>query len=140
MMNISKNLFFYLSFFMAIGFSSCEDSSAALETELTIQNKIQILQSGEWLLKGFEDRVMHTFSNGERFTHYGTNSEFTTSAIPGIQTYIVVGSSLSMDFNFGNVYTYEVKISCNNNIVEFYRDGQLDTTLYRRGSNYKDCL
>jgi hypothetical protein len=119
-----------------MSFSSCEDAS----TELTIESKVEILESDEWLLKDFEDRVMHTFANGERFTYYGTDSNFDEDAIPGTQTYTISGELLIMDFNFGNISTYEVKVFCNNNILEFYRDGELNTTLYRRGSNYKECL
>ena len=140
MNNISKKLFFYLTLFIAIGFTSCEDSSEELSTELTIQNKVEILKSGEWLLKGFEDRIMHTFKDGKRFTYYGTDNVFTDEAIPETQSYTVSGDLLTMDFNFGNVFTYDVKVSCNDNIIEFYKDGELNTTLYRRGSNYKDCL
>ena len=140
MNNISKKIFFYLTLFMAIGFTSCEDSNDDLSTELTIQNKVEILKSGEWLLKGFEDTVMHTFKDGKRFTFYGTDSVFADEAIPGTQDYTITGNFLTMDFNFGNVYTYEVKVSCNDTIIEFYKDGELNTTLYKRDSNYKDCL
>jgi hypothetical protein len=140
MNNISKKLFFYLTLCITIGFTSCEDSSEALSTEVTIENKIEILKSSEWLLKGFEDRIMYTFSNGKRYTFYGTDNVFSDEAIPGTEDYTITGDMLTMDFHFGNVYTFEIKVSCDNNIVEFYKDGELNTTLYRRDSNYKDCV
>jgi hypothetical protein len=136
MRTFKNKIIFSFLLFVAMSFSSCEDAS----TELTIESKVEILESDEWLLKDFEDRVMHTFANGERFTYYGTDSNFDEDAIPGTQTYTISGELLIMDFNFGNISTYEVKVFCNNNILEFYRDGELNTTLYRRGSNYKECL
>ena len=140
MKNIKKIFLFSLTLITIVGLSSCENSSEELITELSIQNKVEILESHEWLLKGFEDRIMYTFSNGERFTYYGTDNVFSDEAIPGTVDYIIAGNFLTMDFHFGNIYTFEIKVSCDNNIVEFYRDGELNTTLYRRDSNYKDCL
>ncbi|MEN8702608.1 MAG: hypothetical protein ABF311_10530 [Polaribacter sp.] len=119
-------------------FVSCEDNTT--EAPLTIQNKIEILETNQWLLKGFEESVMHTFSNGERFTYYAVNNEFTEDAIPGTEDYIISGDLLTMDFHFGNVKTYELVFSCNNTIVEFYSAGILQSTLYQRNSNYQSCL
>ncbi len=140
MKSIKNKFFFFLAVLTITGFSSCEDSDNDFATELIIQNKVELLESSEWLVKGFEDRVMHTFVNGERLTYYGTDSIFSDEAIPGTQSYTITGELLTMDFNFGNIYTYELKFSCDNNIVEFYRDGELNTTLYKRGSNYEQCL
>lgn len=140
MNSISKKLFFFLILCITIGFTSCEDSSEELSTELTIENKVEILKNGEWLLKGFENRVMHTFANEKRYTFYGADNVFSDEAILGTEDYTITGDKLTIDFHFGNVYIYEVKISCDNNIVEFYKDGELNTTLYKRDSNYKDCL
>jgi hypothetical protein len=89
---------------------------------------------------GFEDRVMHTFVSGERHTYYGTDHFFFDEAIPGTVDYLIDGNLLSMDFHFDHVYTFEIKVSCDSNIIEFYRHGELNTTLYKRGSNYLDCL
>lgn len=139
MKNIINKVFVCLTLISTIGFTSCEDSTEGLPVELTIEQKVTVLESDEWLVKGFEDRVMHTFDSGKRFTYYGTDSVF-GAAIPGTEDYTIVGELLMMDFNFGNVFTYDIKVSCDNNIVEFYRDGELNTTLYRRGSNYQDCL
>ncbi len=121
-------------------FTSCEDATTEIETELTIQDKVEILKSSEWLLKGFEDRVMHTFSDGKRFTYYGTDSVFSDEAIPGTEDYTITGDLLTIDFHFGNVSTFELKFSCDNNIVKFYKDGELNSVLYKKDSNYKDCL
>jgi hypothetical protein len=83
---------------------------------------------------------MHTFAGGERFTYYGADHVFSDEAIPGTVDYLIDGNLLSMDFHFDHVYTFEIKVSCDSNIIEFYRDGELNTTLYKRGSNYLDCL
>lgn len=119
-------------------FVSCEEDT--IDTALTIQNKIEILEANQWLLKGFEDNVMHTFSNGERFTFYAVDNEFTEDAIPGTEDYSISGDLLIIDFHFGNVQTYELVFSCNNTIVEFYSAGVLQNTLYQRNSNYQSCM
>lgn len=139
-MNSIKKLFFVCLTLIAVSFTSCEDSNDDLSAELTIQNKVEILKSAEWLLKGFEDNTMYTFKDGERFTYYAVDNVFSDEALPGTIDYTIDGDFLKMDFHFGNVYNFEVKVSCDNNIVEFYKDGELNTTLYRRNSNYKDCL
>ncbi len=119
---------------------ACSDPSEDLIVEeLSIQEKVQILEGSEWLLAGFEDRIMNTFSEGEQFTYYGTDNVF-GEAIPGTEDYIIEGDLLTMDFHFGNVSTFDIKVSCDNNIVEWFKDGELNKTLYRRGSNYQECL
>ncbi|MFY9243368.1 MAG: hypothetical protein WAO74_10095 [Polaribacter sp.] len=141
MKNFSKQFIYTITLFLAIGFTSCENSNEdILETELTIEQKVALLEGSEWLLKGFETNVMHTFADGKRFTYYGSDSVFAEDPIPDTQAYSVSGDLLIMDFNFGNIYTYELKVSCDNNIVEFYRDGELNSTLYKRDSNYQNCL
>lgn len=139
-MNSIKKSFFICLAVIAASFTSCEDASNDIPTELTIQDKVEILNSGEWLLKGFEDRVMHTYKDGKQFTYYGTDSVFSDEAIPGTQAYVIDGEQLTFDYNFGNMATYEVKISCDNNIIEFYSNGELNKTLYKRDSDYKNCL
>tara|TARA_R110002126_G_scaffold142037_3_gene287561 strand:+ start:17537 stop:17956 length:420 start_codon:yes stop_codon:yes gene_type:complete len=139
-MNSIKKTFFICLTVIAASFTSCEDASNDISTELTIQNKVEILKSGEWLLKGFEDSVMHTYKDGKQFTYYGTDSVFSDEAIPGTQAYVIDGEQITFDYNFGNMATYEVKISCDNNIIEFYSNGELNKTLYKRDSDYKNCL
>ena len=136
---VNKKIFSYLILFITVGFASCENSSEELPIELTIQNKVELLESNEWLLKDYEDRIMYTFVNGKRYTQYGESSVF-FEVIPGKEEYEIIGDQLKIDFNFGHVYTFEIKVSCNNNIVSFFRDGELNTTLYKRGSNYEECL
>lgn len=108
--------------------------------ELTLEAKLDILEKSEWLVKDFEDRLMHTYENGKRLTYYGTDSIFTEEALPATQIYTVSGNLLEMDFNFGNKVVYELEFSCNNTIVKFYKDVELNATLYKRNSNYKQCL
>ena len=140
MKNIFNRIFICLLFISTVTLTSCNDSSEDLIVEeLSIQEKVQILESSEWLLAGFEDRVMHTFTDGEQFTYYGTDNVF-GEAIPGTKEYTITGELLTIDFNFGNIFTYDLIVSCDNNIVELFRDGELNTTLYRRGSNYQECL
>ena len=102
-------------------FSSCEDSSNEIQKELTILEKVELLES-------------------ERFTYYGADHVFSDEAIPGTEDYLIDGNLLSMDFHFEHVYIFEIKVSCDSNIIEFYRGGELNTMLYKRGSNYLDCL
>lgn len=140
MKNFLNKTFVLLALVSTIGFTNCESAEENLPVELTIEEKVQLLESSEWLLKGFEDRVMHTFENGEKFTYYGIDSVF-GEAIPGTQEYKIENGKFVVDFNFGNIVTYsEVKFSCDNRIVEFYRDGELNNTLYKRNSNYEECL
>ena len=139
MKNIFNKLIICFTLISTIGFTNCTDTNEDLNLELTIEAKIELLESNEWLLKDFEDRVMHTFSDGKRFTYYGTANIF-TEAIPGTNDYTISGDFLTIDFNFGNIKTYEVKFSCDNSIVEFFVEGELNNTLYKRGSNYLDCL
>ena len=75
-MNSIKKLFFVCLTLIAVSFTSCEDSNDDLSAELTIQNKVEILKSAEWLLKGFEDNTMYTFKDGERFTYYAVDNVF----------------------------------------------------------------
>lgn len=140
MKNTNKKLVYFLVFFLALGFTSCENSNEIISTELTIQQKVALLEGSEWLLKGFEDRVMHTFKDGKKFTYYGTNNVFSETPIPGAFDYTITGNLLTIDLNFGNVKTYEVAFSCNNTIVKFYENGELNSELYKKDSNYKSCL
>lgn len=118
---------------------SCAKSEDELPQELTIEDKVAILENGEWLLKDFEDAVMYTFKNSERSTFYGEEGNF-TEPIPGKHSYKIIDSKLIIDFNHGNTKSYELKVTCNNNIIEMYEDDNLNSTLYRKDSNYKDCL
>lgn len=141
---IINKSFIYFLIASAIGFTSCEKSSDdVIEdnsiVELTIQEKVSILEGDEWLLKGFETNVMETFVAGEIRTHYGEDNVF-GEHIPGTKDYTITEDLLTVDYHFGNVFTYELKFSCDNNIVEFYKEGELNRTLYRRNSNYQDCL
>ena len=135
---IFTKIIFFLTIISPLLLLSCSESNENLE--LTIQDKIELLEDGEWLLKGFEDNVMHTFADGERFTYYGQNSTFSEPAIPGTQEYTITGNMLTLDFNFGTIIDYELIFSCDNNIVDFFVDGELRTTLYKRSSNYEACL
>lgn len=140
MKNKTNKVLGLLLFISAFVFVGCEDDATDFDRPLTITEKVAILESQEWLLKGFEESVMHTFSNGERFTYYAVNNEFAEDAIPGTEDYTISGDLLTMDFHFGNVKTYELVFSCNNTIVEFYNAGILQNTLYQRNSNYQSCL
>jgi len=135
-----NNFFICVTLISTFCFSSCYTLDEGIAEVLTIQEKITLLESGEWLLKGFEDRVMHTFKNGECFTFYGSDHVFSDAAIPGTESYTAHSSRLSIDSNAGNVKIYDVTFSCSNNIVEFFHEGTLNMTLYKRYSNYLDCL
>ncbi|MFY7672111.1 hypothetical protein ACOSP6_13590 [Tenacibaculum sp. MEBiC06402] len=124
-----------LSIVLVIGCSKSEDD---IPQELTIEEKVKILENGEWLLKDFEDTVMHTFKNGQLLTFYGTDGKF-NEPIPEKFNYSIVDSKLKIDLNFGNESIYELRISCNNNIIEMLGD-EIDGALYRKDSNYEDCL
>ncbi len=139
MKNLKKQILKSLAIFTLVFVVSCNESEDNLPQELSIQDKMAILENGEWLLKGFEDTVMYTFKNGERSTFYGTEGKF-TEPIPGKNDYSIVDSKLMIDFNFGNTGTFELRVSCNNNIVEMYNGDVVNSTLYRKDSNYKDCL
>ncbi|WP_408041386.1 hypothetical protein [Tenacibaculum amylolyticum] len=119
---------------------SCSESEGQIpREELTIESKIEVLEEGEWLLKGFEDSVMYTFKNGKRYTHYGENGQF-EEPIPTINNYFPSNSKLSIDFNSGTIKEFEIALSCNNNIVELSENNNLKTTLYKHGTGYMGCL
>lgn len=139
MKTFSKSIYVIIAMVNLVFFISCQTNEEVV-TE-TNQTKLELLESGEWLLKDFEDRVMYTFNNGERATYYGENSIFPNEPIPGKHAYSFLEEKITIDFNFGNIFTYEIKFSCDNNIVEFYDDnGELNSTLYRKDSSYKNCL
>lgn len=139
MKNSSNKLFFYFLLLTAFSFTNCENSND-LPAELNIQQKVALLEGSEWLLKGYEDRVMHTFKDGKKFTYYGSNNVFSQNPIPNALDYTIVGDMITIDYNFGNIRTYEIKFSCNNNIVELSENGEPGMFLYKRGSNYQTCL
>lgn len=138
MKNSINKLFIFLTLVSSIIFSNCNNSDEE-SLELNMQEKIALLESGEWLLKGFEQNVMHTFNSGKRFTYYANDTVF-SEAIPGTEEYTINGELLTIDFNFGNFKTFELKFSCDNTIVEFFENDQLNTTLYKKESNYMQCL
>ncbi len=82
---------------------------------------------------------MYEFKAGERYTFYGENTIF-IEPIPGTNDYTITDNLFFIDFHFGNSGTYDLKFSCDDTIVEFFVDGELNSTLYKLGSNYKDCL
>ena len=138
MRTVSKSIFAILTVISFVFLTSCEDNQADLDTT---QTKVELLESGEWLLKGFEDSVMYTFDNGERATYYGENGVFPSESIPGKHAYSFQDEKMTLDLNFGNIFTYDLQFSCDNNIVEFYDDnGELNSILYRKNSNYQNCL
>jgi len=139
MKTLIKIVFTIFTLSSILFFSSCENSSNEIQKELTILEKVVLLESSEWLLKGFEHNTMHTFAGGERFTYYGTDRVFSDEALPTTQAYSIIDNLMKINFNFGHIRTYEVRFSYNN-IVEFFDAGELSTTLYKRGSNYLDCL
>ncbi|WP_397447711.1 hypothetical protein [Polaribacter sp. R77954] len=138
MKTVSKSIFILVTIVGLVLCSSCETNQEA-ELDIT-QNNIELLENGEWLLKDFEETIMYTFANGERATYYGENSVFSDEPIPGKHAFTFQENILTIDLNFGNIVTYEVQFSCDNNIVEFYEDGQLNSTLYKRDTNYTSCL
>ncbi len=139
MKNVITKVLVCLTIVSSIMFSSCSDTGEILE-DLTISEKIQLLEKSEWLPKGFEDRVMYTFENEKRSTYYGEDGKF-TDPIPGKNEYKIEGELFIIDLNFGNISTFdEVIFSCDNQIVKFYLNKELKSTLYKRNSNYKDCL
>lgn len=139
MKNFSKQFIYTITLFLAFGFSSCEDENEVISTELTIQQKVTLLESSEWLLEGFEDRVLYTFKDGKQFTYYGVNTIFDENPIPGTFEYTITGNLLTVDQHFGNVFTYELSFTCDTTIAILSRDGSIGR-LFKRGSNYQDCL
>ena len=139
MKNIFNKFLLLFTLISSLIFMNCENSNE-LSSELTIQQKVVLLEGTEWLLKGFEDSVMYTFKDGKQFTYYGTNSVFSKDPIPGTFDYTITGNLLTIDLHFGNIKSYEIEFSCNNTIVKFYENGALNKILYNKGSNYKSCL
>ncbi|TMM30684.1 hypothetical protein FDT66_07945 [Polaribacter aestuariivivens] len=135
-----NKFFICLTLLTSIALANCNNTNEDFPLELTIQDKVVLLESGEWLLKGFETNVMHTFKAGKKYTFYGSDNVFLNEAIPGTQEYTISGEMLMINYNFGNITSYQLKFSCDNSIVKFYEDDNLNLTLYKRGSKYKSCL
>lgn len=141
MKKIINKLFVCLALVSTVTFTNCESAEDNLPEELSLAEKVITIEGTEWLLKGFEDRVMYTFENGERSTYYGTDNVFPEDPIPGRNDYKVESGLFIIDLNFGNMSTFDdIKLSCDNKIAEFYLDEELKMTLYKRNSNYQDCL
>ena len=142
MKNIINKLFVYLALVSTVVFTNCENAENSITEELTIQEKIELLENSEWLSPrgDNEPNVMHKFSEGERFTSYKSRGVWHENSIRPSADYITEGDLLTMNFYFGNVYTYDIEFSCDNNIVKFFLDGELHNTHVKRNSNYKDCL
>ncbi|WP_339662056.1 hypothetical protein [uncultured Polaribacter sp.] len=139
MKNLSKQFIYAITLFLAVGFSSCEDEKEVISAELTIEQKVALLESSEWLLEGFEDRVLYTFKDGKQFTYYGVDSVFDAEPIPGTFDYTITGNLFTVDQHFGNVFIYELSFTCNSTIAILTRDGSTGR-LFKRGSNYQECL
>lgn len=139
MKNSINKLFICLILISTIAFTNCENSKEETLAELTIEEKVTLLESSEWLLKGFESAIKYSFSEGTRSTYYGIDGVF-GQAIPGTNEYSISEDSFVLDLNFGHIKTYQITVSCDNNIVEFFEDGELNNTLYKKDSNYQDCL
>lgn len=136
---LSKNILTIFMVLSIVFFCSCETKEEIISD--INQTKKELLENGEWLLKDFEDRVMYTFTNGERATYYGESNIFPEEPILSKHIYTVQEDKITIDLNFGNIKIFHIKFSCNNNIVELYDDkGELNSTLYKRNSNYKTCL
>ena len=129
-----------LLFVSSLLITGCENNDVI--QELTIQEKIEMLENNEWLIYNGDDaNVMYKFADGKRFNSYKSEGVWHEGSTVSSADYMAEGDLLTMDFYFGNVYTYNIEFSCNNNIVKFYIDGELaNNTLYKRNSNYKDCL
>lgn len=139
MKKINVAFIFCLSVISMAVFTSCDNNKENVDTELTIQNKIELLEGSQWLLEGFEDNVMYTFVDGKRYKHYGTDGVF-GEAIPGTNNYNSLDDLLFIDFNFANTAAYDLKFSCDESIVKFFLDSELNSTLFKLGSNYEECL
>ncbi|QXP72956.1 hypothetical protein H0I31_04455 [Tenacibaculum sp. AHE15PA] len=140
---MKSKLNIFIVVLMVIGLLvSCNDSSENMPDELSIQEKIEFLESGEWLSENGdnEPNVMYTFSKGKRFNSYKSEGVWHEGSTTSSANYMAEENLLTMDFYFGNVYTYNVEFSCDNNIIKFFKDDELADTLYKRNSNYKDCL
>ena len=140
---MKSKLNIFIVVLMVIGlFMSCSDSSENLAKELSIQEKIEFLESSEWLRKNGdnEPNVMYTFSKGKRFNSYKSEGVWHEGSTTSSADYMAEEDLLTMDFYFGHVYTYNVEFSCDNNIIKFFIDDELADTLFKRNSNYKDCL
>ena len=64
---------------------------------------------------------------------------------------VVLGGALDVDKSNSKIQvgfpggeriiaTYDLKFSCDNNIVDFFINGEPHSTLFKLGSNYEQCL
>ena len=140
-MKTNSNTFFVILTVIGL-FVSCSDSADNVSEELSIQEKIEFLESSEWLRKNGdnEPNVMYTFSEGKRFNSYKSEGVWHDGSKVSSADYIAEGNLLTMDFYFGHVYTYNIEFSCDNNIINFFIDGELTDILFKRNSSYKNCI
>lgn len=133
------NQIVFIGIIILLGFTSCNSNDDELPKELTIEDKIELLEKGDWLLKGFEKNVKHTFNNGKRSTFYGIDGVFTTP-IPRAFDYYKTNEKLTINYGGSNIKSYEVEFSCENTIVSFFINKEILQVLYKEGSNYKTCI
>lgn len=120
-----------------LSFSSCSTSDdTPLEQEL--ENTI----IGRWHIVGFEQTVMHVFTQNLRHTIYSTDGNFggLETAIPNPNDWVFEGEELVIDLNFGNFLRTNLNFKCDGNVVEFVdTQGATATTLFREGYDYASC-
>ncbi|WP_431167145.1 hypothetical protein [Tenacibaculum halocynthiae] len=133
------NLIVFIGIIILLGFASCNSNDDELPKELTIEDKIELLEKGDWLLKGLEKNVKHTFKSGKRSTFYGIDGVFTTP-IPRTFDYYKTNEKLTINYGGSNIKSYEVEFSCENTIVSFFINKEVLQVLYKEGSSYKTCI
>ena len=107
---------------------------------------------GRWHLVGFEDAVMYQFVDTElfadaglRYTIYSIDGSFSdldgdgTGGTPN--PYSILNDTITIDYHFGNVVSYEMNYRCDGQVVDFY-DINYDLvafTIFREFYEYSNC-
>ena len=133
------NQIVFVGIILLLVLSSCTSNEDELPKKLTIEDKIELLEKGDWLLKGFEKNVKHTFKNGKQSTFYGIDGVFTTP-IPRELDYYLTNQKLTINYGSGNIKSYDVEFSCENSIVSFFLNKEISQVLYKEGSDYQSCV
>lgn len=100
---------------------------------------------GRWSLVGFEDNIIHEFTENKRFTIYGVDGVFDTkeaqieNGLTGLDWWYD-GEMVTVDLNFGNMSTLMPQFVCDNYVVNWLNlEGELHSTIFREGFDYESC-
>lgn len=130
--------FLFITFLITISYSCESDDSNNTLDELTTSSLI----IGRWKVAGFENSVMKQITPTSIHTLYSIDGNFggLETAIPNPKNYDIEENDISIDYNFGNIGTFQLNFKCDGDVVEFLAsDGTLIDTYFREDYVISNC-